>query len=367
MAGGTASSVGVQPFGVTAEGQAVERITLSHRDGLEVVVLTYGATLQAIRPPSRDGAVESVILGFASIDGYAESANPYLGATVGRYANRIAGGSLVVGGTTHQLSRNEGSNHLHGGHEGFDRKVWEIRSCRGDDEPSLVLGYQSADGEEGYPGAVDVEVEYTLVHPDTLRMSYRATTDKATVVNLTNHSLFNLAGEGAGDVLDHELTIYADQYTPIDEDLIPTGETASVEGTPLDFRAPTAIGQRIGEAFEQLRFAGGYDHNFVLRENGAGRLRRAALLTGRGGTRSVEIRTSEPGLQLYTGNRFDGTLRGAGGTLYGPYAGVALETQHFPDSPGNPRFPATDLRPGETYETVTELVFTSPPGARGRF
>jgi aldose 1-epimerase len=358
-----ASSVGMDPFGVTAEGQPVHRITLSHRDGLEVVILTYGASLQAIRPPRQDGAAGSVILGFASIDGYADPANPYLGATVGRYANRIAHGALVVDGTAHQLSRNEGENHLHGGHDGFNRKVWEIRGRGPDGEPSLVLGYRSAEGEEGYPGAVDVEVEYTLVRPDTLRMSYRATTDKATVINLTNHAFFNLAGEGPGDILDHELTIDADHYTPVDENLIPTGEMASVEGTPLDFRAPTPIGQRIGEAFEQLRIAGGYDHNFILRENGNERLRRAARLADPGSARSVEIWTSEPGLQLYTGNRFDGTLRGTGGTLYGPHAGVALETQHFPDSPRNPQFPATDLRPGETYESITELVLGELPAS----
>jgi aldose 1-epimerase len=358
---GTVSSVEVHSFGVTAEGQAVQRVTLSHRDGLEVVVLTYGAALQAILP-SRDDAVGSVILGFASIDGYSDSANPYLGATVGRYANRISRGSLVVDGTAHQLSRNEGDHHLHGGREGFDRKVWEIRSCGCDGEPSLVLGYHSADGEEGYPGAVGVEVEYTLVHPNTLRMRYQATTNQATVINLTNHAFFNLAGEGSGDVLDHELTIYADHYTPIDENLIPTGEMAPVDGTPLDFRTPTTIGRRIGEAFEQLRFAGGYDHNFILHGNGNERLRRAALLADRESARSVEIWTSEPGLQLYTGNRFDGTLRGARGILYGPYAGVALETQHFPDSPRNPQFPATELRPGETYETITELTLGSRHG-----
>jgi aldose 1-epimerase len=353
-----ASSVEVQPFGVTTEGEAVQRVILSCRDGLEVAVLTRGATLQAIRPSRRGAQAGSVILGFASVDGYADPANPYLGATVGRYANRIAGGSLLVDGTIHQLSRNEGDNHLHGGRNGFDRKIWEIRGHARDDEPSLLLGYRSADGEEGYPGAVDVEVEYTLVHPGTLRMTYRATTDKPTVINLTNHAFFNLAGEGSGDILGHELTIDADHYTPIDEGLIPTGEMAPVDGTPLDFRTPTTIGERIGDAFEQLSFGGGYDHNFVLRDIGNGRLRRAALLTDRGSGRSVEIRTSEPGLQLYTGNRFDGALRGAGGALYGQYAGVALETQHFPNSPGNPQFPATDLRPGETFETTTELIFT---------
>jgi aldose 1-epimerase len=344
------------PFGLTTEGEAVQRVVLSHQGGLEVSVLTYGATLQSIVPPGRAGPVRSVILGFGSIDGYLRAPNAYLGATVGRYANRISRGSLVIDRTTHGLSRNEGEHHLHGGHAGFDKKVWEIRRCGCDDAPSLALGYHSADGDEGYPGAVDVEVEYTLVHANALQMRYRATTDKWTVVNLTNHAFFNLAGEGLGDVLEHELTIDADYYTPIDRTLIPTGEIASVDGTPLDFRTPTTIGQRIGDRFEQLRFTGGYDHNFVLRRNGNEQLHRAALLAHRGRATSVEIWTSEPGLQLYTGNRFDGTLRGAAGTLYGRHAGVALETQHFPDSPSHPQFPATDLRPGESYESITELI-----------
>ena len=309
----------------------------------------------------------SVILGFASIGGYTRSANPYLGATVGRYANRIARGSTRR--RRHDHTGSHETREITISTEGTPVSTGRCGRSEGaarDGEPSLVLGYHSADGEEGYPGAVDVEVEYTLVDPNTLRMRYRATTDRSTVVNLTNHAFFNLAGEGSGDVLDHELTIDADHYTPIDEALIPTGEIASVDGTPLDFRAPTTIGRRIGEAFEQLRFAGGYDHNFVLRRNGGERLRRAALLAHRESARSVEIWTSEPGLQLYTGNRFDGTLRGAGGTAYGPHAGVALETQHFPDSPSNPQFPATDLRPGETYESITELIFAGRPESRAR-
>ena len=353
----------MHPEGLTSEGEAVQRVVLSQQDGLEVSVLTYGATLQAIVPSAGAGPRRSVILGYGSADGYLRAENPYLGATVGRYANRISRGSLVIDGTTHRLTRNEGEHHLHGGNVGFDKKVWEIRSCSCDDAPSLALGYHSADGEEGYPGAVDVEVEFTLVHANALRMRYRATTDRTTVINLTNHALFNLAGEGSGDVLDHELTIDADHYTPIDKTLIPTGEVASLDGTPLDFRAPTKIGRRIGQAFDQLRFAGGYDHNFVLRRNGDEQLRRAALLTDEGSATSVEIWTSEPGLQLYTGNRFDGTLRGASGALYGPHAGVTLETQHFPDSPSNPRFPTTVVSPGETYESVTELILASHQAA----
>ena len=343
----------------------VHRVVLSRQDGLEVAVLTYGATLQSLVPPRRDGAGRSVILGFGSIDGYTRTTHHYLGATVGRYANRIADGRLVIDGTTHGLSRNEGAHHLHGGHLGFHRKVWEIRRSGSEGAPSLALGYHSVDGEEGYPGAVDVEVEFTLVGANALRIRYRATTDRRTVVNLTNHAFFNLGGEGSGDVLDHELTIDADYYTPIDEDLIPTGAIASVEGTPLDFREATLIGERIGGSFDQLRLAGGYDHNYVLRQSGE-QLRRAALLAHRGTATSVEIWTSEPGLQLYTGNRFDGTLRGAGGAAYGSHAGVALETQHFPDSPSNPQFPATDLSPGETYSSITELIFSGHPHGVGR-
>ena len=344
----------------------MQRVVLSRQDGLEIAILTYGATLQAIVPPCRDGAERSLILGFGSIDGYTRTTNHYLGATVGRYANRISRGSLDIDGTTHGLSQNEGEHHLHGGHAGFDRRVWEIRRCGSEGAPSVALGYHSADGEEGYPGAVDVEVEYTLVHVNALRIRYRASTDRRTVVNLTNHAFFNLAGEGSGDVLDHELTIDADDYIPIDEDLIPTGAIASVDGTPFDFREPTLIGERIADSCDQLRLAGGYDHNYVLRRNGDEQLRRAALLAHRGSATAVEIWTSEPGLQLYTGNRFDGTLRGSGGALYGPHAGVALETQHFPDSPSNPQFPPTDLGPGETYESITELILVSHPDTVGR-
>ena len=358
--GEEASSVDTHPFGRTPGGEMVHRVVLSRQDGLEVSVLTYGATLQSLVPARRDGAGRSVVLGFGSIDGYTRTTSHYLGATVGRYANRIARGRLVIDGTTHALSRNEGAHHLHGGHVGFDRKVWEIRRSGCEGAPSLALGYHSVDGEEGYPGAVDVEVEFTLVRANALRIRYRATTDRRTVVNLTNHAFFNLGGEGSGDVLDHELTIDADYYTPIDEDLIPTGAIASVEGTPFDFREATLIGERIGGSFDQLRLAGGYDHNYVLRQSGE-QLRRAALLAHRGNATSVEIWTSEPGLQLYTGNRFDGTLRGAGGAVYGSHAGVALETQHFPDSPSNPQFPATDLSPGETYASTTELIFSVHP------
>ena len=247
MADGEPSSVDTYPFGRTPGGQMVHRVVLSRQDGLEVAVLTYGATLQSLVPARRDGAGRSVILGFGSIDGYTRTTNHYLGATVGRYANRVARGRLVIDGTTHGLSRNEGAHHLHGGHVGFDRKVWEIRRSGCEGAPSLALGYHSVDGEEGYPGAVDVEVEFTLVRANALRIRYRASTDRRTVVNLTNHAFFNLGGEGSGDVLDHELTIDADYYTPIDEDLIPTGAIASVEGTPFDFRGPTLIGERIGD------------------------------------------------------------------------------------------------------------------------
>ena len=248
MADAGASSVDTHLFGRTPDGQTVQRVVLSRQDGLEIAILTYGATLQAIVPPCRDGAERSLILGFGSIDGYTRTTNHYLGATVGRYANRISRGRLDIDGTTHGLSRNEGEHHLHGGHVGFDRRVWEIRRCACEGAPSVALGYHSADGEEGYPGAVDVEVEYTLVRANALRIRYRASTDRRTVVNLTNHAFFNLAGEGSGDVLDHELTIDADHYTPIDEDLIPTGAIASVDGTPFDFRESTPIGERIADA-----------------------------------------------------------------------------------------------------------------------
>jgi aldose 1-epimerase len=347
-------------FGTTPTGVAIERFTLANRRGMEVAVLTYGAALQAIRVADRDGRFANVALGFAGIDQYLRPDSHYLGATVGRYANRIAGGSFLLEGERHALAQNEGRNHLHGGPAGFGRKVWLARPSASDGEDAAVtFSCVSPDGEEGYPGSLSVEVEYALTDANELRIGYRARTDRATIVNLTNHALFNLAGEGFGDILEHELTVLAGRYTPVDGELIPTGELAPVAGTPLDFRHPTTIGARIHDRFDQLVLAGGYDHNYVLEPSPDDALRVAAVLAEPRSGRVLTLRTTEPGVQLYTGSQLDGRLTGASGTPYARFAGVALETQHFPDSPNQPHFPSTVLRPGAAYTSTTELAFST--------
>jgi aldose 1-epimerase len=320
-----------RPFGMV-QGASVDRYTLARAGGLEISILTYGGIVQSIRLP--DGT--SVVLGFPELDGYLAAGDAYLGAIVGRCANRIARGELPLDGNVYRLSRNEGEHHLHGGVAGFDKKVWRARPRIGEREIAVVLAHTSEDDDEGYPGRVDVEAVYSLTLDDVVRIELRAATTKPTVVNLTTHSLFNLAGEGRGTIFAHELTLAADRYTPVDAQLIPTGELAPVAGTPMDFRRPTEIGSRLG---------GDYDHNFVLNE------RVAARLTDRGSGRSLEIRTTEPGLQLYTGGKLDGA--------YERFAGVALEPQRFPDSPHHAHFPSAVLRPGERYESTTELRFPS--------
>jgi len=352
-------------FGRLPDGTEIEAVRLRGDNGFEVRVIGYGAALQSIFAPDRAGRLADVVLGCEDLAGYV-AVRRFLGATVGRYANRIANGTFELDGERFQLPTNDGANALHGGLAGFDRKAWTITATGETPSPFVTMSYVSADGEEGYPGQLKTDITYRISGGTEVSMEIAAATNKPTIVNLTNHAFFNLAGEGSGDVLDHELTIDADHYTPIDEDLIPTGAIASVDGTPFDFRESMRIGERIDEPCDQLRLAGGYDHNYVLRRNGDEQLRRAALLAHRGSATSVEIWTSEPGLQLYTGNRFDGTLRGAGGAAYGSHAGVALETQHFPDSPSNPQFPATDLSPGETYSSITELIFSGHPHGVGR-
>jgi aldose 1-epimerase len=314
---------------------------------VEISILTYGGVIQSIRVPDRSGKSANVVLGFSELDRYLAAGGAYLGAIVGRCANRIAHGELTLDGTVHRLSRNEGDNHLHGGHAGFDKKVWHARPRVGESEIALLLSYTSEDGDEGYPGRVDAEAVYSLTLDDVVRIELRAVTTQPTVVNLTTHSLFNLAGEGRGTILEHELWLGADRYTPVDADLLPTGEIAPVAGTPMDFRRPATIGSRIG--------ASGYDHNFVLDAHDLSLP--AARLTDRRSGRVLEIRTTEPGMQVYTGGKLDGTLVGATGNVYERFAGVALETQRFPDSPNHAQFPTAVLRPGERYESTTELRF----------
>lgn len=342
-----------------ANGQQVDAYTLENRRGVRVVVLTYGGILQAIDAPDRDGNVANVELGFTNFDQYIAAA-PYFGALIGRYANRIARGRFDLNGQTYQLATNNGPNALHGGESGFDKRVWEARAIEDSNEPSVVLSRLSPDGEEGYPGNLQVEVTYTLTPANELRIAYRATTDQLTIVNLTNHSYFNLGGEGSGTVYEHQLQLNADQYTPVDATSIPTGEIDPVTGSPMDFSTSHRIGERIRERFEQLVFGRGYDHNYVLNrgESESGDLVHAARLSDPRSGRVMDISTTEPGIQVYTGNLLDGTIYGTSDRAYRQGEAIALETQHFPDSPNQPHFPSTVLRPGDEYRSETIYAFS---------
>lgn len=342
------------------DGRDVELYTLCG-GGLEVGIMTYGGIIQSLRVPDREGHVANIVLGFPDLSSYVRAGNTYLGAIVGRYANRIANARFMLDGSLHRLECNEGLNHLHGGQSGFDKKVWAARTHISDSRVAVALSHTSQAGSEGYPGELHAEVVYALDTGGVFRIDYRATTTSPTVLSLTNHSLFNLAGEGAGSVLSHTLQIGAERFTPVDDQMIPTGHLAEVAGTPFDFRDPVEIGAFIHEAHEQLVVGQGYDHNFVLHPPPASSgLRCAARLVDARSGRTLELSTTEPGLQLYTGNRLDGTLTGAGGRRYERFGGVALEAQRFPDSPNNSHFPSSVLRPGELYESATELRFAWP-------
>jgi aldose 1-epimerase len=345
------------PFGVTRDGRPVDAYTLTNARGLELRAITYGGIIASLQTPDRAGRLDDVVLGFDSLDGYL-SDSPYFGAIVGRYANRIAGGRFTLDGRTYELAANEGPHHLHGGMRGFDKVVWDAQPFDGPRGACVVLTYTSPDGEEGYPGTLTARVTYALTDRNELVVDYHATTDRATHVNLSQHTYFNLAG--ARDVLDHELTINATRYTPVDATLIPTGELAPVERTPLDFRTPAALGARIDQPHEQLRNGRGYDHNFVL-DRGGGALAHAARVTEPDTGRVLDVHTTEPGLQLYSGNFLarpgsDG-IRGKSGRVYGARSGFTLETQHFPDSPNKPHFPSTVLRPHAEYRSRTVFAF----------
>jgi len=356
-----------QPFGMTHRGEAVSLYTLKNAHGMEAKVLDYGGIILSLRVPDRNGRLDDVVLGFDSLGDY-ERGSPYFGAIIGRYGNRIARGRFTLDGRTSTLATNNGPNHLHGGVRGFDKVVWTAAQFERGDSVGLVLNYTSPDGEEGYPGTLRATVTYTLTGKNELIFDYQATTDRPTPVNLTQHSYFNLAGDGKGDILGHLVTLNADRFTPVDSTLIPSGEIKSVAGTPFDFRTSAAIGARIDRNDEQLRYGRGYDHNFVLNKGGQG---------GQGGTggdmtlaarvyeptsgRVMEISTTEPGLQFYSGNFLDGTLRGKQGVVYGHRSGFAMETQHFPDSPNKPAFPSTILRPGEEYRSRTIYRFGVQP------
>jgi aldose 1-epimerase len=351
------SGITSQPFGKTSGGEQVTVYTLTNAKGVEARILDLGGRIQSLKVPDRKGTLGDVVLGFETVDGYL-SGNPYFGAIVGRYGNRIAKGHFTLDGKEYTLPINNGANALHGGIKGFDKQVWKAKPSEAKDGPTLTLTYVSKDGEEGYPGTLTATVTYTLTNTNELRIHYLATTDKPTVLNLTNHSYFNLKGQGNGDILGHVLTLNADGFTPVDSGLIPTGEIRTVGGTPFDFRKPMKIGDRIDAADEQIKFGGGYDHNFVL--NGkAGTLRQAARVSDPETGRVMEVLTTEPGVQFYTGNFLDGTLTGKGGKVYQKRYGFCLETQHYPDSPNKPNFPSTVLKPGAKYDTTTVFRFST--------
>ena len=350
------SSVEKRPFGEMPDGEVVDLYVLTNANGVEVRAITYGGIITSLRVPDGEGMFDDIVLGYDSLDGYVD-AHPYFGAIVGRYANRIAGATFTLDGRAYALAANNGPNALHGGIKGFDKVVWAAEPFEDDEGVGLVFRYSSPDGEEGYPGTLDATVTYTLTNANELIVDFYAVTDKPTPVNLTQHSYFNLAGDGSGHVLPHELMLNADHFTPVDSTLIPTGEIAPVEGTPFDFTTPTTIGERIDAGDDQLRIAGGYDHNFVL--NGrSGEMRLAAHVAEPSTGRVMVVATTEPGVQLYTGNFLDGTINGKRGRAYGHRNGFCLETQHFPDSPNQPAFPSTILRPGQEYRSRTSYAFS---------
>jgi aldose 1-epimerase len=353
------ASVTREPFGVTPDGDSVDLFTLTNAHGVELRAMTYGGIIVSLKVPDRDGAPGDVVLGHDSLQGYLES-SPYFGAIVGRYANRIARGRFTLHGRTYRLATNNGPNALHGGLRGFDKVVWEGQPFRDSSGVGVVLHHVSPDGDEGYPGALDVTVRYTLTDSNDVVLDYTATTTSPTPVNLSQHSYFNLAG--GGSILDHVLTIAADSFTPVDSTLIPTGVIAPVAGTPLDFRTPHPIGERIGANDAQLKIAGGYDHNFVLTRADTG-LALAARLDDPVSGRVLQVFTTQPGLQFYSGNFLDGTITGKRGVVYAHRSGLALETQHFPDSPNHPGFPSTILEPGQVYRSRTVWRFSTEPGA----
>jgi aldose 1-epimerase len=348
-----------QPFGQTAEGKPVAIFTLSREGAPTVRITNYGGIVVSIVAPDRTGKMADVALGFSKLDGYLADAS-FQGALVGRYGNRIATGQFALDGKSYTLVRNNGENHLHGGTKGFNKKVWDASVVKGASGESLELTYTSADGEEGYPGTLKATVLYSLTAERGLEIRYSATTDKTTVVNLTNHTYFNLAGEGSGDVLAQEIQMEADQFTPVDKTLIPTGELRNVKGTPLDLTKPVAIGAHIDDADEQIGVGSGYDHNFVLRGRSEGPWLGARVVDPKSG-RVLEVLTTEPGIQFYTGNFLDGSLIGKAGKPYAKRNGFCLEAQHFPDSPNKPSFPSVVLKPGATYRQTTVYRFTTAP------
>jgi aldose 1-epimerase len=349
-------SIEREVFGKTPSGTLVDLYTLVNDKGVEAKIMTYGGIIVSLKVPDRNGELGDVVLGYDNLRGYLKN-NPYFGAVVGRFANRIAQGRFVLGGKTYELARNDGENHLHGGIKGFDKVIWKAKALEHANNVGLRLSYLSRDGEEGYPGKLRTTVTYTLTNDNELRIDYSATTDKKTIVNLTQHSYFNLVGSAHSDILKHRMMLNANRFTPVDEELIPTGELQNVKGTPMDFTKPTAIGARINQADEQLRFGLGYDHNWVLNKAGNG-LTLAARVFEPSTGRVMEVYTTEPGIQFYSGNFLDGTITGKGGTVYHQRDGFCLETQHFPDSPNKPHFPSVVLDPDQAYKQTTIYKFS---------
>ncbi len=347
-----------QPFGKTPDGKEITLYTLTNKNGMEVTIANFGGVVVSLKPPDRSGKFADVVLGYDSLDGYLTNPS-YFGAIIGRYANRIAHGKFTLDGKVYTLAINNGENSLHGGTIGFNKKVWTARDISTENAPTLELKYVSTDGEEGYPGTLSVRVVYTLTAQNELKIEYSATTDKDTVLNLTNHSYFNLAGQGSGDILGHMLTIHSGKFTPVDAGLIPTGELRAVQGTPFDFTKSTGIGERIGQNEEQLKVANGYDHNWVVNHAKPGDISLAAQVYEPKGGRVLEVWTDQPGIQFYTGNFLDGTIHGKGGIPYGQRTGFCLETQHYPDSPNHAEFPTTLLKPGSRFHSTTIFKFSA--------
>jgi len=352
------STMKKQPFGKTSDGQEVDLYTLTNKKGMEVAITNFGGIIVSLKAADRHGKLDDVVLGYDSLDGYLTN-KAFFGALIGRYGNRIAHGKFALNGSTYTLPKNDGDNTLHGGPEGFNKRVWTAKDVSGAKGQALELSYLSKDGEEGFPGNVSAKVVYTLTDQNEVTIAYSATTDKETVLNLTNHSYFNLAGQGTGDILGHQLMIRGDHITAVDDTLIPTGELRPVKDTPFDFTHATAIGARINQDDPQIKVGKGYDHNWVLNSHGAHSPVLAAEAYEPNSGRVLQVLTVEPGVQFYSGNFLDGTITGKGGKVYKHRYGFCLETQHFPDSPNHPKFPSTTLKPGQTYSTTTIFKFST--------
>jgi aldose 1-epimerase len=347
-----------EAFGKLADGREADLYILRNKNGTEAAITNYGATIVRLKVPDRHGKIEDVVLGYDNVEGYTVN-KPYFGVTVGRYANRIAHGKFTLDGHVYTLPKNDGDNTLHGGTTGFNKALWTAKDVSTPAAASVQMSLLSKDGDQGFPGNMSVDVRFTLSDDNSLKIEYAATTDKDTVVNLTNHSYFNLAGQGHGDILGQQLMLHASRFTPVNANLIPTGEIVSVRGTPLDFTKSTAIGARIDGDYEQLKLGHGYDYNFVLDGTPARKAVLAARAYDPGSGRVLEVWTTQPGVQLYSGNFLDGTVAGKGGVKYPRRSAFCLETQHFPDSPNQPKFPSTELKAGRWFRSTTTYKFSA--------